>query len=169
LTLLHHLLGLFYFHHFFLLVSLLIKLDSQGPVFFRQERVGRNFRRFLIYKFRTMVQDAPWRGRSITVGEDPRITRLGRFLRQTKIDGLPQLINIIKGDTTFVCPRPEIPRYVEIFRKDYEEILKIRPGITDLASLKYSNEAEILGQSENPEEQYINLVLPEKIKLAKEY
>lgn len=162
-------LGLFLLSPLLLVISLLIKLDSPGPVFFRQERVGRSFRRFSIYKFRTMVQDAPWRGRSITVGKDPRITRLGRFLRRTKIDELPQLINIIMADMTFVGPRPEIPRYVELFRKDYEEILKIRPGITDLASLKYSNEAEILGQSENPEEQYVNLVLPEKVKLAKEY
>jgi lipopolysaccharide/colanic/teichoic acid biosynthesis glycosyltransferase len=151
----------------FLTVAVAIKVDSPGIVFFRQKRVGRGFRPFLIFKFRTMVQDAP--GMGITVGKDPRITRVGEFLRRTKIDELPQLINILKGDMSFVGPRPELPHYVEMFRKDYEEILKIRPGITDLASLKYRDEAAILGESKNPEEEYIRRVLPEKIALAKAY
>ena len=151
------------------LVALLIKLDSLGTVFFKQERMGKGFRPFLIYKFRTMVHDAPARGGSITVGKDPRITRVGHFLRKTKVDELPQLINVVKGDMTLVGPRPEVPHYVELFRKEYEEILKIRPGITDLASLKYRDEAAILGQSENPEEEYLRRILPEKIQLAKDY
>jgi len=116
-----------------------------------------------------MVQDSSTRGKSITVGDDARITRVGWFLRKTKIDELPQLINVLRGEMTFVGPRPEVPQYVEIFRKDYEEILKIRPGITDLASIKYRDEAALLGQSENPEEEYIRRVLPDKIKLEKEY
>ena len=115
------------------LVALLIKVDSPGPVFFRQHRVGKDFRPFQIYKFRTMVQKAPLRGGLITAGVDPRVTRVGNFLRQTKIDELPQLINVLKGDMSLVGPRPEVPQYVEMFRKDYEQILSVRPGITDLA------------------------------------
>lgn len=149
--------------------ALLVKLTSPGPVFFKQERIGRRFRPFFIYKFRSMVQDAPTLGGPITFGEDPRITWLGRVLRKTKIDELPQLINVLKGDMSFVGPRPEARRYVEIFRNDYEEILQLRPGITDLASIKYHDEAAVLGQAENPEEEYVKRVLPEKIKLAKQY
>lgn len=152
-----------------LLVATAIKLDSSGPVFFRQWRVGRRFRRFGIYKFRTMIDDAFDRGLPITVGQDSRITRVGKILRKTKIDELPQLLNVLKGDMSLVGPRPEVPRYVELFRPDYEHILKVRPGLTDLASLKYSDEASILGQSANPERDYVARLLPDKIRLAKEY
>src|SRR5262245_35234970 len=152
-----------------LVVALLIKLDSTGPVFFRQTRMGRRFRPFQILKFRTMVQDSSTRGKSITVGNDPRITRVGLFLRKTKTDELPQLINVLRGEMTFVGPRPEVPQYVELFRQDYEEILKIRPGITDLASIKYRDEAKLLGHSQDPEEEYVTRVLPDKIRLGKEY
>jgi lipopolysaccharide/colanic/teichoic acid biosynthesis glycosyltransferase len=152
-----------------LLVAVLIKLDSTGPIFFRQERIGMRFRPFRILKFRTMVLDSSSRGQSITVGDDPRITRVGWFLRKAKIDELPQLINVLRGEMTFVGPRPEVPQYVELFRQDYEEILKIRPGITDLASIKYRDEAALLGQSENPEAEYVRRVLPDKINLGKEY
>lgn len=152
-----------------LLVAAVIKLDSRGPAFFRQERIGSRFRPFLIYKFRTMVQDAPARGAVITIGLDPRVTRVGRYLRKSKIDELPQLINVFKGEMSFVGPRPEVPKFVELFRNDYEEILKVRPGITDLASVKYRDEATVLARSKNPEEEYINHILPDKIKLAKEY
>jgi lipopolysaccharide/colanic/teichoic acid biosynthesis glycosyltransferase len=161
--------GLFFLSPFLLLAAVLIKLDSQGPVFFKQERIGRRFRPFYIYKFRTMVDDAARLGNAITAGNDPRITRVGWFLRKTKIDELPQLINVLKGEMTFVGPRPEVRQFVELFRQDYEEILQMRPGITDLASLKYRDEAAVLGQSENPEEEYLRSVLPEKIKLGKEY
>jgi len=161
--------GLLFLLPLLLLVALLIKIDSRGPVFFRQERIGRDFRPFLIYKFRTMVQDASRKGGSITFGLDPRITRVGRLLRKTKIDELPQLINVLRGEMSFVGPRPEVWQYVELFRQDYEEILKVLPGITDLASLRYRHEAEILGRSENPEDEYVRRVLPEKIRLAKEY
>jgi lipopolysaccharide/colanic/teichoic acid biosynthesis glycosyltransferase len=152
-----------------LLTAWLIKVESPGPIFFRQERVGKNFVSFRIYKFRTMMQEASSRGRLITVGNDARITRLGRFLRKTKIDELPQLINVLRGDMSLVGPRPEVPRYVEMFRRDYEEILRIRPGITDTASLKYQDEAEILGGDGNPEENYVQRILPDKIKLARDY
>jgi lipopolysaccharide/colanic/teichoic acid biosynthesis glycosyltransferase len=152
-----------------LLVAALIKLDSTGPIFFKQQRIGMGFRPFEILKFRTMVENSIFKNRSITVGDDPRITRVGWFLRKTKIDELPQLINVLRGEMTFVGPRPEVPQYVEMFRKDYEEILKMRPGITDLASIKYRDEAALLGQFENPEEEYVTRVLPDKIGLGKEY
>src|SRR5262249_2989936 len=163
------LVGLICFLPILFLAAVLIKLASAGPVFFRQTRMGRRFRPFQILKFRTMVQDLSTGGKSITVSDDPRTTRVGWFLRKTKIDELPQLINVLRGEMTFVGPRPEVPRYVEIFRKDYEEILKIRPGITDLASIKYRDEAALLGRSENPAEEYVTRVLPDKINLGKEY
>ena len=153
----------------FLAVAILIKLDSPGPVFFTQERIGRGFRPFFIYKFRTMVRDAPQRGRAITCGNDPRITRIGRLLRRTKVDELPQLLNVIKGEMSLVGPRPEVRRYVEAYRKDYEEVLTVRPGITDLASLRFCDEAAILGSCENPEEMYLTQILPEKLSLGKAY
>jgi lipopolysaccharide/colanic/teichoic acid biosynthesis glycosyltransferase len=153
----------------FALVALLIKLDSKGPVFFRQERVGQGLQHFVIRKFRTMVVDAPLKGAPLTCGGDPRITRLGRLLRKTKIDELPQLMNVLRGEMSLVGPRPEIPRYVEMFRGDYEEILRVPPGITDFASVKYRDEATILMLASDPEHEYITRVLPDKIKLAKEY
>jgi lipopolysaccharide/colanic/teichoic acid biosynthesis glycosyltransferase len=162
-------LGLVVLSPLLLLVAVVIKLDSSGPIYFRQERMGRGFRPFLIYKFRTMVQDPSNQGLPLTVGDDPRITRIGRFLRKTKIDELPQLINVLKGEMTFVGPRPEVRRFVELFRRDYEEILRMRPGVTDLASLKYQDEAALMGQFTNPEEEYIERILPDKIRLAKEY
>jgi lipopolysaccharide/colanic/teichoic acid biosynthesis glycosyltransferase len=153
----------------FLLVALLIKLDSAGPVFFRQERMGRGVRPFLIYKFRTMVRDAPQKGGPLTLGRDPRITRLGRWLRKTKIDELPQLLNILSGDMGFVGPRPEVRKYVEMFPREFEQILQMKPGLTDLASVKYRDETEILEGFEDPEQEYIQCILPDKIRLAKEY
>jgi lipopolysaccharide/colanic/teichoic acid biosynthesis glycosyltransferase len=152
-----------------IIVALLIKSDSQGPVFFKQQRMGKGFRPFWIYKFRTMKENSELAGRLVTVGEDPRITRVGRFLRKTKIDELPQLINVLKGDMSFVGPRPEVPRFVELFQREYAEILAIRPGITDLASLKYQDEASLLAKAEDPEEEYLQHVLPDKIRLAKDY
>jgi lipopolysaccharide/colanic/teichoic acid biosynthesis glycosyltransferase len=161
--------GLLFLSPLLLLVALLIKRDSPGPIFFKQERMGKGFQPFHIYKFRTMVRDASRRGGPITFGSDPRVTRIGRLLRRTKMDELPQLINVLRGEMSFVGPRPEVRPYVELFRADYEEILRVLPGITDLASLKYRDEAEVLGHFENPEEEYIKRVLPEKIKLAREY
>lgn len=153
----------------FLLTALLIKLESPGPVFFRQERIGKNFRPFLIYKFRTMVQDAPWKGGLIAINADPRITGIGKFLRKTKIDELPQLINVLKGEMSFVGPRPEVRQYVELYQRDYRDILSVRPGITDLASIQFRDESSVLSKAGNPQQQYENKVLPEKIRLAKEY
>jgi lipopolysaccharide/colanic/teichoic acid biosynthesis glycosyltransferase len=152
-----------------LVVALLVRVTSPGPVFFRQERIGRDFRPFRIYKFRSMVQDAPKQGGLVTFGADPRITKVGRFLRATKLDELPQLINVLLGDMSLVGPRPEVRKYVEMFRDDYAEVLRVRPGITDPASIKYRNESEILGRSPDPEREYIERILPEKIHLGKEY
>lgn len=146
-----------------------VRLDSPGPILFRQRRIGRHFEPFEIYKFRTMVVDAPERGRPLTAGEDPRITRLGRLLRKTKLDELPQLINVLRGEMSLVGPRPEVPEYVELFRDEYAAILQVRPGITDLASLVYRDEATLLGQSDDPEAEYVKRILPHKLALAKEY
>jgi len=151
------------------IAALLVKLDSSGPIFFRQERMGKGFRPFFIYKFRTMTHHPSGTGRRLTIGDDSRITRVGRFLRKTKIDELPQLINVLKGDMAFVGPRPEVGEFVELYRQDYEEILKVRPGITDLASLKYRDEATFLGNFNNPAEAYVTQILPDKIQLAKDY
>lgn len=161
--------GLALLSPFMVLIAVLVKLDSEGPAFFRQERVGRGFRRFWILKFRTMARDGESRGRQITSGDDARVTRLGRFLRAAKLDELPQLVNVLKGEMSLVGPRPEVPRYVELFKEDFAEILSVRPGITDLASLKYRDEAGLLGRAADPEEEYVRRVLPEKIRLAKEY
>jgi len=153
----------------FLLIAVIIKIDSPGPVFFRQERIGKDFHPFQIYKFRTMRRDAEKAGALVTAGEDARVTRAGRHLRRTKLDELPQFINIVKGEMSLVGPRPEVSRYVELFRPDYEEILRVRPGLTDLASLKYRDEAGLLGSAADPEREYLAQVLPDKLKMAKDY
>jgi len=153
----------------FIVLSILIRLDSRGPVFFKQVRVGRRFRPFWIYKFRTMVSDAPRLGGSITAGNDPRITRVGRALRRTKLDELPQLLNVLKGDMSIVGPRPEVAEYVDRFHADYEVLLRLRPGMTDLASLTFRDEAALLAGVPYPEETYVSSILPDKLKLGKEY
>jgi lipopolysaccharide/colanic/teichoic acid biosynthesis glycosyltransferase len=152
-----------------LLSAIAVKLSSPGPVLFKQQRMGKNFEPFPILKVRTMVADAPNRGAQITAGADPRITRVGAVLRKTKLDELPQLWNVLRGDMSFVGPRPEVPKYVELFRDDYRTVLSVRPGITDPASVRFRNESEILGQAADPEAEYVNRILPEKIALAKEY
>ncbi|HEV3137922.1 MAG TPA: sugar transferase [Pirellulales bacterium] len=162
-------LGLLVLTPAFIVAAIAIALDSRGPVFFLQERMGRNFRPFWIYKFRTMVADADRQGGQLTVGSDPRVTRVGRWLRRTKIDELPQLINVLLGDMSLVGPRPEVPRYVEMFRDEYALVLSVRPGLTDPASVKYSAEAGILAASPDPEHEYIHRILPDKIALARDY
>ena len=161
--------GLLLLSPLLVVVALLVRFTSPGPVFFRQERMGRGFRPFRIYKFRSMVEGCTREGSSVTFGADPRITPVGRFLRAAKIDELPQLINVLLGDMSLVGPRPEVRKYVEMFRADYGEILRVRPGITDPASIKFRHEAEILGRAADPEKEYIERILPEKIRLAKEY
>lgn len=151
-------------------IAVAIRSDSRGPVLFRQERIGRGFRPFQILKFRTMVEDAPRLGGSLTAGDrDPRITRVGRILRRMKLDELPQLINVVRGDMSLVGPRPEVRKYVELYRSDYERLLSVRPGITDPASLAYRNEGEILGRCEDPEREYVEVVLANKIAISTRY
>ena len=153
----------------FLLAALAIRLDSAGPVLFTQERVGRNFSRFRILKFRTMRVDAERNGPGVTPLGDPRVTRVGRFLRASKLDELPQLWNVLRGDMSLVGPRPELPRFVRIYAKEFREILKVRPGITDPASIAYRAESALLAGVADPEAEYVRSVLPAKIRLARLY
>lgn len=161
--------GLILLFPLLLVIAVLIKLDGPGPVLFVQKRMGRNFGPFDLYKFRTMVPEATDQGSLITTAHDRRITKIGRILRKIKVDELPQLWNVLKGDMSLVGPRPEVEKYVTIYKEAYEEILSIRPGITDIASLTYSDEETILKDKPDPEKYYIHVLLPEKIKLAREY
>ncbi|UXH77645.1 sugar transferase [Roseateles amylovorans] len=162
--------GLLLLSPLLLLVAAWIKLDSPGPVMFRQERVGRGGRPFFIHKFRTMRVDAPSLGPQITVGADARITRSGRLLRASKIDELPQLWDVVRGAMSLVGPRPEVPRYVALYPAELREIvLSVRPGITDPASLSFRNESELLAQAEDPEREYVEVVMPMKLRLAADY
>lgn len=162
-------LGLIILSPFLLFVAIRIKSGSDGPVFFKQIRVGEKGKEFKILKFRTMVVDAEKLGRQITVGNDNRITKIGAFLRKYKIDELPQLINVFKGDMSLVGPRPEVPRYVNLYTEEQRKVLDVKPGITDLASIRYRDENELLGQAENPDEFYINTIMPDKLALNVEY
>jgi lipopolysaccharide/colanic/teichoic acid biosynthesis glycosyltransferase len=147
-----------------------IKLDSTGPVFFRQERVGRTGRTFRIFKFRTMRVDAERHGPQITVGEDVRITRPGHWLRRYKLDELPQFINVLLGDMSVVGPRPEVPRYVALYSAAQRDtVLSVRPGITDIASLEYRDENALLANCDDPERVYVEQVLPAKLALCERY
>ncbi len=147
-----------------------IKADSTGPVFFRQVRVGRYGKEFKIYKFRTMVVDAEKKGMQITVGADSRVSDAGSFLRQYKLDELPQFLNVLVGDMSMVGPRPEVPKYVAMYPTDVRErVLSVRPGITDLASLLFRNENEILARSDDPERTYIQTIIPTKLNYYLRY
>jgi len=154
----------------FLAIAIWIKMDGSGPVFFRQERVGRNGRPFRIFKFRTMAFDASKRGLQLTVGADPRITRSGAVLRRYKLDELPQLLNVACGDMSLVGPRPEVPRYVAHYSDSQRaDILSVRPGITDPASIAFVNENDLLSAADDPERMYIESVLPRKLRLYEDY
>jgi lipopolysaccharide/colanic/teichoic acid biosynthesis glycosyltransferase len=161
--------GLLFLQPFFVVIAIMIKVDSTGPILFKQGRMGKNFRRFIIYKFRTMVVDAEEKGLRITSGGDRRVTRVGRTLRKFKIDELPQLFNVLKGDMSLVGPRPEVEEYVKLYERDYREILKKRPGITDVSSIIFREEEAVLENQADPEGYYKKILLPEKIRLAKEY
>lgn len=160
--------GILFLLPFFIIVSILIKLDSNGDVIFKQTRVTKNGKEFKIFKFRTMKSGTEKQGQ-ITIGADNRITFIGNFLRRTKLDELPQLFNIVMGDMSFVGPRPEVPKYVAMYTKNQKEILKVRAGITDYASIYFSNESEILGKQKEPEKYYIEKIMPYKIELNKKY
>lgn len=151
-------------------IALLIKLDSPGSVFFAHERVGRYGRKFKVLKFRTMVQDAPKLGGAITAGHDPRITRVGRILRKTKLDELPQLWNVLKGEMSLVGPRPEVEKYVQLWEPNLREIvLSVRPGITGLTQIRYRHEERLLAQQADPEKYYRETLLPLKLASDVEY
>ena len=154
---------------FGIIIALLIVIGSRGGAFYFQTRVGKDGRIFRLMKFRTMRKNADKTGK-LTVGmDDPRITKMGAFLRKTKLDEFPQFINVLKGDMSVVGPRPEVEEYVKLYNDDQREVLSIRPGITDYASLKYYRENEILGKSDNPQKTYIEEIMPAKLALNKEY
>jgi lipopolysaccharide/colanic/teichoic acid biosynthesis glycosyltransferase len=150
-----------------LAVGLAIKLSDPGPVFFLQTRVGLNFKPFKVLKFRTMRQGGD--GPQITAGGDLRITAVGAFLRKTKLDELPQLFNVLAGEMSLVGPRPEVPKYVELFKDDYRVVLSVRPGITDYAAIEYRDEEKVLAAFKDPEAGYVKEVLPAKIALYRRY
>lgn len=163
-------LGLLLLAPILLLIAIAIKLDSRGPVFFRQERVGQNGKSFLIHKFRTMTTDAEQRGPQITVGADIRVTRIGAMLRKYKLDELAQLIDVVRGEMSLVGPRPEVPRYVACYPDDVRAlVLSVKPGITDLASIEYKDENEILGKAKDPQYAYVHEVLPVKLRYYVNY
>ena len=153
----------------FAVIAIAIKCDSEGEVFFRQTRVGKNGELFRIYKFRTMVRDAEKKGLQLSTATDARITKVGKVLRKTKCDELPQLINVLCGQMSFVGPRPEVPKYVAMYDEERKNVLLIRPGITDEASIRYRNENDVLEQSDDPEKTYIEEVMPDKLRINLDY
>lgn len=162
-------LGLLLLWPFFLLIAILIRLDSPGPAFFRQGRVGRDARRFVLFKFRSMVRDAESLGPSLTAAGDARLTRIGRILRDAKLDEFPQLWNVLLGQMSLVGPRPELPQYVLQYTTAQRRVLSLRPGITDPASLLYRNESALLAAQPNPERFYREIILPHKLALNLDY
>ncbi len=151
------------------LIALIIKIEDGGPIFYIQERVGQGGRHFKMIKFRTMIRDADKIGSAITIGNDSRITRVGRWLRRFKMDEFPQLFNVLKGEMSFVGPRPEVPRYVGKYDDMERKVLNLIPGITDPASIIYRNENEILGKFGDPEKYYVEKIMPDKIRINLEY
>ena len=160
--------GLIILLPFMLIIAILIKIDSKGPVFFKQIRVTKNGKEFKIFKYRTMRVGSD-KYSQITVGKDDRITKIGSFLRKYKLDEIPQLINVLIGDMSLVGPRPEVPKYAALYTDEQKEILKVRAGITDYASIEFSDENDLLASEEEPEKAYIEKIMPKKIELNKKY
>ena len=163
------LVGLVVLAPIFIMLAIWIKIDSKGPVFYKQVRVGQNGIDFGLFKFRSMVVDADKKGLITVGGRDPRITRSGYFIRKYKLDELPQLINVLLGDMSLVGPRPEVRKYVELYTDEQQKVLSVKPGITDYASIEYMDENEILGKSSDPEKTYIEEIMSEKIKYNMKY
>ena len=163
------LVGLVVLAPIFIVLAIWIKIDSKGPVFYKQVRVGQNGIDFGLFKFRSMVVDADKKGLITVGGRDPRITRSGYFIRKYKLDELPQLINVLLSDMSLVGPRPEVRKYVELYTDEQQKVLSVKPGITDYASIEYMDENEILGKSNDPEKTYIEEIMPEKIKYNMKY
>ena len=161
--------GLILLIPFYLVISVVIILDSRGGAFYLQKRVGRNNKDFSLFKFRTMRKDSDKKGLLTVGGKDSRITSSGYFLRKYKLDELPQLLNVLIGNMSFVGPRPEVRKYVDMYNDEQKFVLTVKPGITDVASIEYIHENEILGKAENPEQTYIDDVMPAKLKLNIEY
>ncbi len=162
-------LGLILLSPAFLFIAIWIKLDSKGPVFFRQQRVGKGGEVFSIYKFRTMRVDAERCGKQITLANDSRITTCGAALRKYKLDELPQLVNIIKGEMSLVGPRPEVPAYVRLYNEEQKKVYSVQPGLTDEASIKYRNENELLHSTEDSERIYVEQIMPDKLRINLQY
>lgn len=162
-------LGLIVLSPFFLMLFICIKLDSKGSVFYKQIRVGRFNKDFELYKFRSMAIGSDKKSLITVGGHDSRITRFGYYIRKFKLDELPQLINVLKGDMSFVGPRPEVRKYVDLYSKEQLHVLDVRPGITDMASICYRNENEILGSVEDPQDYYVNVIMPKKLKINNQY
>ena len=161
--------GLIVLSPIFLVIYLAIVAGSRGGGFYSQERIGKDGKPFRLYKFRSMRTGADRHGLITVGGHDPRITRAGYFIRKYKLDELPQLFNVLKGDMSLVGPRPEVRRYVELYTPEQRQILKVRPGITDYASIEYADENEILGQADNPDEVYVRKIMPDKIRHNMKY
>jgi lipopolysaccharide/colanic/teichoic acid biosynthesis glycosyltransferase len=161
--------GILFLLPVFLIISILIVADSRGGVFYRQVRVGRGNKDFKLLKFRSMASGSDRKGLLTVGGNDSRITRVGYYLRKYKLDELPQLFNVLKGDMSLVGPRPEVRKYVQLYNDTQLQVLSVKPGITDLASIEFSNENEILGKSDNPEQLYIEEIMPRKLSMNLEY
>ena len=160
---------LFILSPLFCFIIIFVKLDSNSPVFFRQQRIGKDFRPFQLIKFRSMSVSKGAGAQEFDPGDTGRVTRIGSFLRKTKLDELPELFNVLKGDMSIVGPRPEVEKYVRFFKEDYRGILTVRPGLSDFASIKYRAEESILASQPDPEAHYLNVILPDKLRLAKRY
>ena len=152
-----------------LVLALAVNFSSKGPVFYMQERIGKNEQPFRIFKFRTMFLDADKKGLLTVGGRDPRVTPVGYFLRKYKLDELPQLFNVVLGEMSLVGPRPEVKRYVEMYSTEQRKVLELKPGITDYASIEYANENELLGKADDPEKMYVEEIMPAKLKLNLKY
>lgn len=163
------LLGLILFSPLLIVIAILLKIDSKGPVFYRQVRVARFNKDFKIFKFRTMFVDSDKKGLLTIGGRDSRVTKIGYYLRKSKLDELPQLINVILGDMSFVGPRPEVRTYVELYTEVQKKVLNVRPGITDLASIEFRNENELLEEQENPNKFYKDVIMQKKLKINLDY
>lgn len=162
-------LGLLILSPFFIIIGLIIVIDSHGGVFYKQVRVGKDNIDFYLFKFRSMSTDADKKGLLTVGGRDSRITRIGYFIRKYKLDELPQLLNVFIGDMSLVGPRPEVRKYVDLYNEQQKQVLAVKPGITDYASIEYSNENELLGKAENPEQVYIDEIMPAKLMLNMKY
>ncbi|KZE82825.1 glycosyl transferase [Myroides marinus] len=161
--------GLIFLSPIFLFLAIWIKIDSQGPIFYKQVRVGKDGKDFKIFKFRSMRQGSDKQGLITVGGRDPRVTKSGYYIRKYKLDEFPQLINVFVGDMSVVGPRPEVRKYVDLYNKEQLRVLSVRPGITDIASIKYRNENELLEKAEDPDKTYIEVIMPDKLNYNLEY